>query len=223
MNTLPIIQTGDTYKIVFHVDSMKARPNYRLAIIRFKETKNADGSKKKAPAARSVEIPDIRIAVNPACLSDALTASFQEYQDAIIRQHIEGLQDGSLAPTETSIKWEQINEQAVSDYFLANAASGKLSKDAIATWFDDSLAEILGMAVVEAKPNFSEAELATTLDAYKKQICGLASPRSSYPEQLAKQLRKAVAMAPSSKVQESLINKLDMHLKPKEEVSLLDL
>lgn len=202
---------------------MEAPKNYRLSIVRFKETKNPDGSKRKAAAARSVCIPDMRIICNPAILSDAMTSSFHELQDAVIRQHIESLQDGTLAPDQTFISYSQISEEGIADWFVRNAASGKLSKEAISAWFDNNLQETLGVAIVTAKPNLQERELHEHLSAYKKHITSLASPRATFPETLAKQIQKAINMAEQDKIRDTLNNKLSALLQPKEQVTLLDL
>lgn len=214
---------NDRFNIVFHSDSMSARSNYRLVVIRFKESKNSDGTKKKAPAARSVEIPDTRISCNPAVLSDAMTAAFHELQESIIRQHIEQLQDGSIAPDQTFIIYSQISEEGVADWFIRNASSGKLSKEAISLWFDNNLHDTLGLAVVNAKPGIKEQDLHATLDAYKRHITSLASPRANINIKLAEQLRKAILMAEQDKVRDTLNSKLELFLKPQEQVSLLDL
>lgn len=223
LNWLATLADDAQFNITPHHDNKTVREGYRLAVIRYKETKNADGSKKPAQPARSVELPIVAISVNPPELRVALQEAVNELQDNVVRSHLEQLAEGTISPQQQPhVTWSQINHAGISSWCEQNAATGKLSKEAIGAWFDAELEEPLGLAFIAAGIT-DETKMAAAIAAYRGTIVSLASPRASYPQDKAQQLIKAINKAAPSKTREQLLTKATAFLAPKASEQLLDL
>ena len=210
----------------FHVfqvltDSVKPAENHRLSLIMYKTPKDKKNDATYVrPNNMAVSVPRIKVSVTPACLQDALQACFEDLQDSLIRKLYEDAREAGKSVV--SLSDAQIDFQACADFSAANAVNGKLSKDLLNKWFDESLAETLTVALANAlklpdEPSEAEAaKLEAAVLQHKKLIVELASPRANMPESVAKSLQKAVALAEDDKVKHSLQSKLNVFLQPKE-------
>lgn len=206
--------TAKFLPIILHTDSAKpATPADRLVVIRFKEKK---GSATPKSPSYCVSIPDTEVFCTDELLNKLATSAFQQLQDDIIRERVETfLEDSSIRKEINAL---EVNETAVSLYFDRVATSGRLSKDLLASWFDETLAEELAIALLNAVPslNKDEKKLAEAIEGHKKHICNLASPRANMPISLASQLKKAVLLAKEEdgKIKPTLLSKLDAFINP---------
>jgi hypothetical protein len=224
------------FPVRIYTDNSKPEaPNHRLVVIDFKTPKDKkDDATYKKPVSRCVSIPTVTITVQPDIISAALNAAYCDLQDAKIRsiivEHItkgETTPEGKMLPL--SISMDEITIEAIAAYFASSSASAKLSTKLLETWFDNSLAAELEVALITALkfPDEPTADQQGKLDAAVKQhkqlIVKLASPTASLPEAIAKQLKRAVALAEPDQIQRKLVSKLDAMLAPREEVLSLGL
>lgn len=206
------------YQISLFTDSAAIKtPGDRLAIIRFKSTKNKDGSERPANPSFFVSIPSDEISVEPEDLNKPLTQCFHDLQDSIIREKVlEMLENKVVTSTISNL---EINATAASLYYDRVASNGRLSKESIAAWFDTDLAEPLASALMKANNKLMEDAdaLIKAVEAHRTHISSLASPRAMMSVKLAEQLLKAVNLAPDtegSKIKPALKTKLDLFITP---------
>lgn len=216
----------------------KPKTDHRLAVVTFKTDKSKseseieEGGKKSAnpdydpnykkPDARCISVPALRITVGPQVLQDALQQAFEDLQDAVIRKLVvEALdQNKNLI----SIHETQINFEAVALFAATNAAGGKLTKDGIEEWFDESLADTLTLKLANAMklsdtPNQQEsAKLASAVTQYKGVIISLAAPRAGMSKTVATQLKTVLELCENkdTRMYKALHAKVTTHLTEKE-------
>lgn len=226
MNTLTDVSN---FPVRFFTDSCKADNEYhRLVVIRWKERKDTTTGKTiPAKAARCVSIPRIPIMVEPAPLTLALQDAFEELQKKAITEIIEeAIANNDASPY---ISASDITPEAVASYFSRIATSGRLSNEAIKSWFDASLSDTLTLAIANAlkvsdTPTQMEADkINAHVNEYRSAIVALASPRASLPIKVATQLKSVIAKATPDEMTAKLNAKLDAFLTPKEYSIGLDL
>jgi hypothetical protein len=151
-----------------------------------------------------------------------LQEAFEDLQDAVIRKLVvEALdQNKNLI----SVHESQINFEAVALFAAANAAGGKLTKDGIEEWFDETLADVLTLTLANVMklsntPSQAEsAKLAAGVTQYKSVIIGLAAPRAGMSKTVAGQLKKVLELCENkdSRMYKALTAKVTAHLVEKE-------
>lgn len=208
----------------------------RLSVHTFKEMpeKDADGNKvlnadgspkmKAKHANRCVSIPDIRIVIQPDTIAAALQDKFYDLQDAVIKEIIlSALTDGATgsdgkAKTIT-VSDEQISLEACAK-FHASRNTGKLSKEVLTKWFDADMLEALTLKFAKQMklPAEPTAEQAAAIDKgiadFRNVFAGLAAPKAMLPEATAKDLQRALKLAPESRIKTTLTEKLVVMLTP---------
>jgi hypothetical protein len=215
--------TTKQYQTKLHTDSSIAdNKDHRLAVIRWKtpSDKKDDPSFRKLPT-RCVSIPRTSLMVEPEVLRSAMVQAFEDMQDEVIRALIlEGISNGDNNPYITA---EQVSEEAVAAFITAKAISGRLSGELLQSWYNTNLKDKLTLALGNAMklPDNPSAEqsqrLEKALEQHSKLIQSLASPRASMPENICKQLKKAVSLAEDDgKIKGQIIAKLDMLLQPRD-------
>lgn len=211
------------HTVGIHTDSSKALSDQRLSVVTFKTPKDKkDDQTYKKPVARSVSIPVLKVEIIPPILQAALQQAFHDLQDDVVRKLVVEKLESEPNVVSFDISDDAISFDAVAAYAASEAVSGKLSKELLENWFDENLDEPLTLALAAAmklSDTPTDAETAR-LDAAVKQhrviISQLASPRAALPEKIVLQLQKAVALAPTDKVRNSLDEKLKGFLQPRE-------
>lgn len=198
---------------LFTESSKPLNAEHRLVVIRFKEKK---GSTEKKPPSYCTSIPTLSVECSDDLLNKLCTAAVQEAQDNIIRDKVESFLETPSIKKE--VNSTEISVPAISAFYDRVATSGRLSKESISVWFDESLAEELAIALLTAVPalNNDEEKLAAAIKGHKDHICNLASPRANMPVKLATQLKKAVLLAKDEdgKIKPSLLTKLEVFINP---------
>lgn len=195
-------------------------PSTRLAVIRWKATKNADGSTKDARKPVCVEVPVVPITVTPAIIQDALRAAFLDLQDEFIRTRVEA--DYAALRENVFFTHTDFELSTLQAYLTEKAASGKLSGDTIKAWFTANLRDTLEEKFA-AIPDISDAKVAAAVKEYGETFAKLASPAWSPATKLAQQLLDATMQAKADPVTTKLTTRLQGILKPKTESLLLNL
>lgn len=212
------------FRAVMYVDGMERRVpvGHRLSVIRWKtpqeEMKNKDY--KKQPTI-CVAVPIIPVSVAPTCLQDALSEAVGDMQDAAVRAVIVTAieENTGISITNIVVPVELGSSDGLAAWLAIQAASGRLSKASLSTWFDSMLATPLTEAVVArlspTDPDSDKIAEKQVMGA-KRAIVELASPRAAMAPHIAKMLLKAVNMAPSGdKTKVQLVAKLELFANPK--------
>jgi hypothetical protein len=221
-NIMHNILENNSRPVQFHTDNSRAHPDERLVVMRWKEKKNPNGSKKAPHAARCVSIPKLTVEVSPISLQEALTTAFHEMQDNYIRERVEEMLENNTQ--QMSINITDLEHEAIAAWLKQTAAgSGKLSKVKIENWFDENLSELLQAAFIQ-RMNLDETatpeqlkKLEAITSNYKAAISSLASPRAVISPNIAEQMKKAIALAEENDpTARQLRNKLEIFLQPRE-------
>jgi len=177
----------------------KAPDGFRLSEINFKtpKAKKNDASYKK-PDARCIAIPKIKVHSTPDNLSEAWQNAFYDIQDALIRDLVITALDEKKSVI--TLMADQINIEAVAKFAADNVSSGKLTKEQIHDWFDESLADILTLRVAvvmkisaDATPTpQQEKAIADAVTNYRTSFSSLAAPKAGLSQKIAKQLQNVL-------------------------------
>jgi hypothetical protein len=204
---------SDNYNVVSYItgDKPKKGSEFRLAKITFKTDKQT-GIKADSKA---VELPIIsanEISNNAMALIPAITNMLASVQDSIIRENIE---NGKKFISITDISIPNLIA------YLASESKGeRLSKEYLNNWFDSELLEPLTIAISE---KIALSGIATdkqldvindTVNAYKVNIAKLASPNTNFDDSIKAMLIKALNFASDNAIAITLINKLNVMVKP---------
>lgn len=210
------------FQPVMYVDGMENRvmEGYRLSVITWKHTEKqaaTPGYQRKPTVC--VAMPRIALVVEPECLQAAMLEALEKLQDQAVRDCIAGAieVESGINIQSITIPQELGTAAGLAASASAKAATGRLSKDSLNSWFDARIAGPLVDAVVANLPADSgAAELAVKqVEKAKLAIASLASPRVTMPRRVAEQLQKAINMAPEGdKVREQLTKKLDFFINP---------
>lgn len=208
---------------VYYVEGMEKRvmEGYRLSLIRWKTpSKEVKNAAYKKLASVCVPVPSISLTVVPDCLANAMSEAISELQDKAIRSIVAGKleEDGSYPLTSIVIPEALGTPAGLAAWQAVEAASGRLSKDSLSSWFDAVLADALVDAVssrLDANDPTSPEKAVKQVEAAKIAIVALASPRAAMSVAVAMQLKKAIAFAPSGdKTRQQLDAKLEIFINP---------
>lgn len=171
----------------------------RLAVVKFKTTANV-----KAPMPnKCVSVPVMEITPSRTditadelqALYPHITSMVQKAQDEIIRAKL--LENGEGYKVLDS----DINMQSVILYLAEESKGNRLSKEYIAGWFADNVAELLTVALADKlgiSDTPSEAEskkLQATVNMYCDKLQGLAGSKTAYTPEVADKLLRALEIA----------------------------
>ena len=147
-------------------------------------------------------------------------ALMETAQDGIIRSLYES-NNGNLS----SVSDDEINESACLAFLDAESNGGRLTKEFLASWFDEMLADNLTVALAErTNSQIDDDKIKRAVHAYKAMITALSAGPTMYsPEQVA-QLQKAIALASEDDETGTRLNKrLDSMLNKEKMEDLLGL
>lgn len=185
-----------TYLVRLHTASSNIeQPSHRLAIIRWKDKKNDDGTTVTKQPARCVSIPVVSLSLTPLCLQASMQEAFEEMQDKLIRSLIEASKE-----TTFSLSLDEISPQAVADFAVAQNGPGKLSTKLLETWFDNNLSDNLTVTIANKlglpdQPTEEDTvKVSKAVASFRTFITGLASPRANLAPDVVAQLQKATAL-----------------------------
>ena len=97
---------------------------------------------------------------------------------------------------------EQLGVQAIIDYVNSDATGDKWDAARIASWFNENVAEYIGIALIEK--GYDESQLDKSLKAYEKLISETFSTRAVIPRTKAVAIDKAFKLIDQSKADATL-------------------
>ena len=115
-------------------------------------------------------------------IQDHAVEYFKSIQNQIIAQN--------LKSGKKEITTEQLSEIAICQFLEEEGNSEKWDSNKIASWFNDNLAEFIGVALIEK--GFSDEKLESSLVAYSKLFADSFSSKSAIPRIKAEAIRKAL-------------------------------
>lgn len=203
---------NNLYQVLPFNESASASEGNVLIIRRGRKS----AGKESAAPAVMVEIP----ALSLPSLSDepeGMVQAFQNAFDAAQAEMVKALINNNEAITAAS------TNLAATIAYLNREASGRVSKEKIAAWFDASnMAELLATAAVEKNPNVDEATINKLVTLTKANLTSLAAPGTDLGEANSGKFLALVSQAsPANNIRAYLIARLSP--KKLEQIDLDDL
>ena len=208
------------YPVHLYTDTSIPTAGHRMSVIRWK-VKKGEAEGKKLPTVY-VNVPDLRVQdFLPSSLSTALKTAVEDMQDSIIRATIVTEHTAGTPLTAINIPASSLSYEGIAAWAAQQAISNRLSGDLITAWFNANLREPLLIAILTKNADLEEDKLNAMVAKYRETIVSLASPRTSLNEQTAQVVLKALSLVEDSdKVHEQLTSKVELFLKPREQVIL---
>jgi hypothetical protein len=212
-----------THDVIVYNGKNKPLTDQRLCVISFKTPSDKkDDPTYKRPDARCVSVPKLSINVTPQILGDAFQQAIEDMQDAVIRKIVvAALEEGKNVIT---VMDSQINFEAIAEWAKLEAANGKLNKELIADWFDESLGDKLTLALATAmnvgeKPTAEqEKKIADAVTNYRTVFQTLSAPKAGMSPKIAVQMQKALGLVENKedRIYKALSAKLAAQLEQKD-------
>jgi len=135
-------------------------------------------------------IPDLAradIDFSDSTIQNLCVDYFKTVQNSIIAERIKSGQN--------SVQTEDIAQAAIVVHLMSEASGEKWDAARIATWFNDTLAEFIGLALIDK--GFPESKIEQSLEAYSKLIADTFSSRGVIARKKAEAIDKAFKLVPS--------------------------
>lgn len=184
-----ISSTNDVVKFV----SGKSVPlsGQRLAKVVFKTPRGENAGEKRESVCVSVPfILDSEIAANMNSLLPHVAEMIYKTQDAIIREKV--LEGASV------ISSNEISLREVIGYLEAESKGDRLTKEIIASWFEEELQDTLTVAIgdkmgVGDTPSDAQVKMISqTIKAYKDSFAACAGGKTWFEEKKVRNLQRAL-------------------------------
>lgn len=185
-------------------ESGKSKPfaNQRMSVHTWKTVSDKNsvhfGIKKPSKFVSLPVVTTEEISNNITLLMPHVIEMVSKVQDKIIKEKLES--DNNVV----SISSDLISMSAVLEYLEDSNESGRLTKDAIVKWFDEtieaplavSLAEKLGASETPSKEQSDK--ILAIVGEFKNKLSALAGGKTNYNVKVASQLKKALMFAPEN-------------------------
>lgn len=195
---------------------------FRNCVVSWKLTEEKKKQGHKARASVYCMLPTLNITVQPTSLQGVLQEAFFDMQDKAAAAWLNAqiIENTSINIHGLRLPDNFLTIDGMVEIFTAERESRRLSKEMLENWFDQCLSEPLATALIERNLELAEnlEKLNNTLEAYKKAVCNLASPRLFMKPKDATALLKAVNLATDGVTKMQLTSRLELIMKPKEEI-----
>lgn len=187
MSVISNIHTAIVYEAK-GANQTKPQFGQRLIVTKAKADKNGNyGPHLQQTMATS--IPTLSrgdISFDDVKVQDACVDYFKSIQNQMVSERIkEGKKDITTA---------ELSVQSIIEYLNESTSSGeKWTVEKIAEWFTDSLAELIGVALIEK--GFDDTKLESALNAYSKLISESLGSKAVIPTKKAEAIKKALDFA----------------------------
>lgn len=199
---MSVIDTLNHSVVSYDPKSTKAFTGQRLSKVTYKTVTNKDdplyGIKRES---KCVSLPLVAVAdvvANISALAPAVVEYLYSVQDKIVRERIDA---GA-----TSIAMADISIASCVEWLESNSESGRLTKETVATWFTDTIAEPLAVTLadrlgISATPTDAEStKILAVVDAFKSKVAALAGGKTAYEPKVCKSIISALELAPAGDV-----------------------
>jgi hypothetical protein len=224
---MSVIDTAGHSVVTYDPKSSKAFTGQRLSKVTYKtvsdKTSEFFGIKRESKCVSIPLIAHVDVISNAQALAPYVAEYLQSVQDKIVRERIDA---GCKTITQ-----EEISITAIMEWLDTNNESGRLTKDTVAAWFDENIADSLALVladklgVSETPTNAENAQVMKVLGTFKDKVSSLAGGKTMYEPKLCESLKKCIELAPAGDALASKFTaRLDkMILASKVDVDMLDL
>jgi hypothetical protein len=191
---MSVIDTLNHSVVSYDPKSTKAFTGQRLSKVTYKTVTNKEdplyGIKRES---KCVSLPLVAVAdvvANISALAPAVVEYLYSVQDKIVRERIDA---GA-----TSIAMQEISIASCVEWLESNSESGRLTKETVATWFADTIAEPLAVTLadrlgISATPTDAEStKILAVVDAFKSKVAALAGGKTAYEPKVCKSIISAL-------------------------------
>lgn len=225
---MSIIETSAHNVVKFESGTTKAFTGQRLCTVGYKTVSNKASPfyniKRESKAVSLPCITDKAVTENIIALVPHIKAMLYKAQDCIVRERLDSGKDVR------HITNEEISMSAVLEYLDNSNESGRLTKESVGAWFDNSIADMLMLTLadklgVSDTPTDTESkQIESIVEGFKDKISALAGGKTSYEPKLCESIKKCLNLAGEDDVMASrFIVRLDkMILDGSKSVSLMD-
>lgn len=199
---MSIIDTLNHSVVSYDPKSSKAFSGQRLSKVTYKTVTNKDdplfGIKRESKCVSLPIFATAEIISQATALAPYVIEYLQGVQDKIVRERIDA-GAGSIGMDEISIA-------GCIEYLDSNSESGRLTKETVAAWFNDTIAEPLAVILadrlgVSSEPTDAESnKILAVVDAFKGKVAALAGGKTAYEPKVCKSILSALELAPAGDV-----------------------
>lgn len=202
-HTLELFKTGES----------KAMHGQRLLKIGFKGDKKLFDSRcASVPVISDLILSELKN--NPLKFSDILTEVIESAQDAVAKNLF--LSSGG---TLTEISDEEISIDACIAYLESIGTGGRLTKEALCVWFDESMKENLSIVLAEKLSlELEDVRISQALAAYKALFAECAAPKISLSQVQIDNLKKAIAYCSEDRISGKILSRFAALEKEQKEI-----
>lgn len=199
---MSVIDTLNHSVVAYDPKSSKAFTGQRLSKVTYKTVTDKDsplcGIKRDS---KCVSLPIFKadeVISQAQALAPYVIEYLQGVQDKIVRERIDA---GA-----SSIAMEEISIAGCIEYLDSNNESGRLTKESVAAWFNEAIADALTVTLAERLgisevPTEAESnKIIAVVEAFKGKIASLAGGKTAYEPKVCKSLLNALELAPSGDV-----------------------
>ncbi len=194
---------AETHTVVEYISGVtKPLSGQRLSTHSWKTVKSDNGTEYKRPSV-CVSLPRVEakeVVENVGLLSGVIVSYLEEVQNKMVREKLNETAHGEYV----HVTEDSVSIAAMVEYLESSNESGRITKEAVVEWFDASIEEALMLQLSEKLgcsdiPTDAEsAKIEAIVSEFRTKISGLAGGKTSYPIQIAKQLKKAVELVESN-------------------------
>lgn len=197
---MSIIDSAAHSVVSYDPKTTKAFSGQRLSKVQYKTVSNKDdpmyGIKRPSMCVSLPLIPVERVVQNISLLAPHVVVMLHGIQDKMVKEMIEGGMK--------NITNESISIASILEWLEVNNESGRITKESVAAWFDESisgnlavvLADKMGIGADGVTPSDSEsAHIMKAVEAFKDKISSLAGGKTSFEPKVAESLKKALSLA----------------------------
>jgi hypothetical protein len=180
--------------------SVAAEPTMRRVILTWKTTGDKHAHPGVKIESRFIDVPTFKVHVTPEVLGQAMQAAYEGFEDGLIRQLVEAKFDWSAKKhLKLQISSDELTVAKVAE-FAAASGLGRLSAEAIGTWFD-SVALLPISEEVAKKRGITDVTSDGVIEACTKiraAITACASTKLAMPVKTAEALLRALGAVEDS-------------------------
>lgn len=199
---MSVIDTLNHSVVSYDPKSSKAFTGQRLSKVTYKTVTNKEdplfGIKRESKCVSLPIFATSEVVAQSAVLAPYVIEYLQTVQDKIVRERIDA-GAGSISMAEISIA-------GCIEWLDSNSESGRLTKESVAAWFNDTIAEPLAVTLadrlgVSATPTDAESnKILAVVDAFKGKVAALAGGKTAYEPKVCKSIISALELAPAGDV-----------------------
>lgn len=199
---MSVIDTLNHSVVAYDPKSSKAFTGQRLSKVTYKTVTDKEsplyGIKRDSKCVSLPIFKSEEVVAQSAALAPYVIEYLQTVQDKIVRERIDA---GA-----TSISMQEISIAGCIEYLDSNSESGRLTKESVAAWFNETIAEPLAVVLadklgVSDTPTDAESnKILAVVDAFKGKVAALAGGKTAYEPKVCKSILNALELAPSGDV-----------------------